>query len=149
MIRLLDMNSLSDAEAVIAVQKPAYQAEADLIGYDGIPGLSDSASVLKECGETFFGHVENEVVCGVISFKMVHRTMDIHRLVVHPDFFRRRIATRLLAHVSQLKDVKRLEVSTAAENHPAVAFYGKSGFRLSKQLRTNDGLPLVKLEKFM
>jgi ribosomal protein S18 acetylase RimI-like enzyme len=74
--------------------------------------------------------------------------LEICRLVVHPRHMGRNYATRLLYHIEVAQpQAERIIVSTAENNHPALALYKKNGYKQSGKRVTSDGLELVMLEK--
>lgn len=148
MIKRIDITNPEKAFDVLMVQLLSYQAEAWLINYDWLPPLQDTLETLMACGETFYGCYMRGVLCGAISYKSDNRTIDIHRLMVHPDYFRKGIAQQLLCYLEQqMRDVDRLIVSTASENKPAVNFYIKNSFKKIDNKVTTDGLSLVHFSK--
>ncbi|MHA6480753.1 GNAT family N-acetyltransferase [Paenibacillus sp. strain BS8-2] len=129
MITQLDHRNLSTAQEIIGVQIPAYLVEAAIIGFDGIPALQDTAELVSASSEDFVGCWEEDRLVGVISYETRDEEIDICRLVVHPDFFRRGIAARLLGHLlSHAAFGKRTVVSTGRDNAPAIALYKRFGF---------------------
>jgi ribosomal protein S18 acetylase RimI-like enzyme len=150
MIRELYLNDKETAASVLAVQLPAYKVEAELIGYGDLPPLNDTVSSLMACGETFFGYFEDEKLAGAISYKKDGNTVDIHRMIVHPAFFRRGIAQALLRHVLELEEEAEIfVVATGAENKPAGSLYLKNGFLLLEEQEVEPGLTLAFFEKKM
>src|SRR5699024_12347757 len=68
---------------------------------------------LQQCGETFYGYYSNGWLCGVVSIKTAKCVIDIHRLMVHPNHFRKGIAKKLLNFVEGNKEkFKTIIVST-------------------------------------
>lgn len=131
MIILLNHRNETTANDIIGVQLPAYRVEAALIEFDGIPALQDTTESLMTSNETFVGCLEEKTgrLAGVISYEIGDEEVDICRLVVHPDYFRRGIATRLLQYVLQHAAVGRVTVvSTGSRNEPAIALYKRHGF---------------------
>ena len=64
-----------------------------------------------------------------MSWKRSGPLVDIHRLVVHPDRFRRGIAGALLdALEAHQPDAERWIVATGAANEPARRLYERHGF---------------------
>ncbi len=105
---------------------------------------------LKHCGETFFGYFLGEELCGAISFKIEKDVMDIHRLIVHPQFFRKGIAKMLLDFIeSNLEDIENIIVSTGSKNIPALNFYKKNGFTKIGETRVNERLSLTSFKKII
>ncbi len=138
------------AQDVLELQKLSYRIEADLIGSNLIPGLHETLAQLQESGETFYGFFEAQILCGAISYKLEHHTLDIHRLVVHPDHFRKGIARSLLEFVLKLElHAKRCIVQTGALNLPAIGLYQKMGFLELEQLEVIPGLWICTLEKML
>ncbi|WP_258309478.1 GNAT family N-acetyltransferase [Cytobacillus oceanisediminis] len=126
---------------------PSYKVEAELIECSDIPPLKDTVDTLQKCGETFFGYYSNEGLCGAISLKDENNTIDIHRLIVHPDHFRKGIAQKLLEFIERIEGIKSLIVSTGSKNTPAINFYEKNGFKKVNQIIVNENLFLTSLEK--
>ena len=96
-IEELDLGASGIAEAVVTLQRASYRIEADLLGARTLPALKESPRRLRKTREHFLGAYEGERLVGAISWKRTGALVDIHRLVVHPDRFRRGIAGALLA----------------------------------------------------
>jgi ribosomal protein S18 acetylase RimI-like enzyme len=136
------------ASQILELQRLSYRVEADLIGSDAIPGLQETLEQLQNCNETFYGFFEAQILCGAISFKLEHHTLDIHRLVVHPDHFRKGVAKSLLEFVLNLElKAERCVVQTGALNLPAIGLYQKLGFLELEQREVIPGLWVSVFEK--
>jgi ribosomal protein S18 acetylase RimI-like enzyme len=150
MIQFVEISNPREANQILELQKLSYRIEADLIGSDLIPGLFENLEQLQHCDETFYGFFEGEILCGAISFKLEHQTLDIHRLVVHPNHFRKGIAQHLLEFVLKLElNTKRCIVQTGALNFPAIGLYQKMGFVKLEQIEVAPNLWICKLEKIL
>ncbi|KAB2330686.1 GNAT family N-acetyltransferase [Bacillus mesophilum] len=148
MIQKIDITDPEHAKAVLDVQILSYNIEADIIGYQDIPPLKDTVEALQQCGEIFFGYYCGEKLCGVISFKLEKNILDIHRLIVHPQYFRKGIAGDLLSFIEiYMENIDAICVSTASKNVPAVQFYIKSGFSRLEEIRVNEQLSLTSFKK--
>lgn len=146
MIKQLDHRDEQTADDIIGVQMPAYRVEAALIGFDGIPALQDTAEVLMASNEEFVGYTEAGRLVGVISYETGEEEIDICRLVVHPDRFRRGIATKLLEYVLEhAAEGKRAVVSTGRNNAPAIALYKRYGFIESGAIEVAPGFFIANL----
>ena len=111
------------------MQRRAYAVEAELIGYDDIPPLHETLEALQDSGETFFGAYADDRLIGAISWRYADATIDIHRLVVDPDAFRRGTGSALLrAALDAEQGAERAVVQTGADNQPANALYLREGF---------------------
>ncbi|ALC87290.1 hypothetical protein AM499_16820 [Bacillus sp. FJAT-22090] len=129
MIQILFHQEEKVAEEILEIQLLAYKIEAELIEFDGIPQLQDSIHDIIMSKEIFIGYYEEMQLTGFISFMNTDELIDICRLVVHPNFFRKGIASALLKHVLEIKkENQRVEVSTGAKNTPAIQLYERFGF---------------------
>ncbi len=148
MIQAVQITEVREARQILELQRLSYRIEADLIGSDLIPGLHENLEQLRNCNETFYGFFEEQILCGAISFKLEQHTLDIHRLVVHPNHFRKGIAKNLLEFVLRLElNAKRCLVQTGALNLPAIGLYQKMGFIKLEQIEVAPNLWICKLEK--
>ncbi|WP_236939209.1 GNAT family N-acetyltransferase [Evansella clarkii] len=147
LIKIIDISNRKHAEDVLNVQIPSYKVEAEIIGSYEIPPLKDTVYTLQHCEETFIGYYENEHLCGAISIKVIDNEVDIHRLVVHPNHFRKGIAQLLLNFIESKFKVDTIKVSTGTKNAPAVSFYKKNGFQNIKEVMVNEHLFITLFEK--
>lgn len=147
-IRKLDIMDAVTAGQVFALQKKSYQVEAQLIGSDEIPPLLESIDELMACGETFFGYDERGEIVAALSYKRDGEVVDIHRMMVHPNHFRKGIAKQLLAYLEKVETgVQEIIVSTGSSNKPAVNLYKKLGFTKVGEVVVGDGLSLSQFIK--
>ncbi|URM34682.1 GNAT family N-acetyltransferase [Cytobacillus firmus] len=149
MIKEINIKDRTAAEQVLSVQLPAYKIEAEIIGCPDLPPLKDTAATLQITGETFFGYFIVEKLCGAISFKEKNDILDIHRLIVHPEHFRKGIAQKLLNFIERRQMIKKMVVTTGSKNTPAVAFYLKNGFREVEKIDINESLTISAFEKYL
>lgn len=149
-IKVIDITQPVIAEEVLRVQRLAYKVEADLIGFVDLPPLKQTIKELEQSEETFYGFYTNGQLSGVVSLKIEDRVMDISRLFVHPEQFRKGIAKKLIAFVQKYeKGFEEIFVSTAADNQPAVLFYVKNGFSVISEVKTIEGLALAQFRKML
>ena len=129
MIRLIDHQKHSIAEEMLEIQLPAYRKEAEIIGFEGIPQLKETIEDIKVSKEIFIGKYNKESLLGFISYEYEGDVLNICRLVVHPIYFRKGIASELLQHVlSATPKAVSIIVSTGAKNLPALALYERHHF---------------------
>ncbi|UAL50567.1 MULTISPECIES: GNAT family N-acetyltransferase [Metabacillus] len=148
MIKKIDITNPKFAEEVLNVQLPSYKVEAEIIDFYEIPPLKDTVETLLQCSETFFGYYISEELCGAISIKVEKDVMDIHRLIVHPNYFKKGIAKMLLDFIeSHIEGIETIIVSTGSKNTPAVNFYEKNGFSKIGETRVNERLSLTSFKK--
>ncbi|OIK08468.1 GNAT family N-acetyltransferase [Bacillus sp. MUM 13] len=147
MIIELDNKSSVMAEKILHVQLPAYQIEANMIGFDGIPQLKDTILDITECRETFVGYTSGDELLGFISYTIDEGVVDICRLVVDPSHFRKGIARELLEHVLEIAGNNKFIVSTGKKNIPALILYQRFGFEKVKDIEVAPGVFIRILEK--
>lgn len=148
MIRRLHLQDMHQARQLLEVQRAAYLVEAELIGSFDIPPLHEDMETLQQTGETFYGYWVEEVLAGAISYKRTSSILDIHRLVVHPAYFRRGIGKNLVQFVEQVEDgIETIIVSTGAKNVPAKRLYTQLGFVEKKEEEVIPGLLISLFEK--
>ncbi len=148
MIALLDQRDPLIAEQIYQLQQASYTIERDLIEYPDFPPLAVTAQEIQVEPDTFLGYWTGAILAGVLSFTVTPVLLDIWRLIVHPAYFRRGIASQLLQAVETYAPVaKRITVSTAEKNLPAVRLYQKHGYQLTERTVLPDGLVLVRFFK--
>ena len=149
-IRPLDLSDDETARAVLALQRAAYAVEAGLIGSDGIPALTETLERLRAAGESWLGALDAETgrLAGAVAWRELdHGTVDICRLVVAPEAFRRGIATALLNALDSAFPGRSMVVSTGRTNEPAIALYRRRGFRPVRDREAAPGLWITELER--
>jgi len=79
---------MEDAEALLALQKLAYQSEAALYNDDSIAPLHQTLDDLRGelKSQIFLKALEDEGIVGSLRASMKDETCHIGRLMVHPDF---------------------------------------------------------------
>lgn len=131
---MITMLSLQDEETVGQIwrlQHVAYRLEAELIGFLDIPPLLDTFETLRNCGEIFYGWIEDQELRGAAAIEIESSgTVTITRMMVDPAYFRQGIAGALIQYILQeYHSVPLFTVSTGTINTPAVTLYRKFGFR--------------------
>ncbi|TVY01055.1 GNAT family N-acetyltransferase [Paenibacillus cremeus] len=155
MIRMIDLESMKDVLELLELQQLAYRVEATLIGFEEIPPLLDSPSTLRESNEAFLGYYlqtaeGGERLAGAIACKQTAKELQICRLMVHPDCFRRGIAAQLLTYVEQhTVPGMRIKVSTGTGNTPAVELYVKHGYEPVGMQLVAPGITLTQFQKIV
>ena len=143
-LRRLDPNDDAVAALVISIQRRAYRLEADLIGFDGIPGLQENIVDLQRRHDLIWlGSHERERLVGVMAWTIDGKDCDIDRLAVDPNFHRRGHARSL---IGSLTGFDRITVSTGAANLPAIRLYESLGFHIVGP-EQRDGVTIVHLER--
>lgn len=148
MIKKLDLKDMRIAASVLELQIASYKIEAELIGFYEIPPLKDTLASLSECDEIFYGYFINNVLAAIISYKIIENTLDIHRVAVHPCFFKRGIAGKLISFIEKVEDnINIVIVCTGKKNLPAVNLYLKNGYQKIQDIEISKGIYLTEFEK--
>ena len=147
-LRPLDLGDQALARRLLELQRRAYAAEAELIGSGAIPALHETLEQLVHSGESFLGAFLGDRLVGAISWKRLGRTIDLHRLVVDPGFFRCGVGTALLRRaLASEPGSTRAIVQTGAANLPARRLYEREGFSVVEELEVAPGLAVTRLER--
>ncbi|WHY27205.1 GNAT family N-acetyltransferase [Bacillus wiedmannii] len=148
MILKLNATSYEVAATILQVQIPAYKIEANYLNSTAIPRLYDTVNDIQNCGETFYGYFSENKLVGFISFIQDEQLIDIHRLIVSPDFFQKGIATKLLIYIfNMFPSSTTYIVQTGKANTPAIALYKKHGFLEVTDIKITDRMILTQLKK--
>ena len=147
-VRPLDVRDPGVAAELLPLQRRSYRVEAKLIGSDAIPPLHESLAELMACGERFLGAFDGDRLVGAVGYRVDDDVLDIHRLVVDPDEFRRGIGRALVRAVQELESGRsRVIVQTGAANGPASALYLQEGFTALDVFEPLPGLAIARFEK--
>lgn len=144
--------TLSDAEAILSLQKIAYQSEAELYGnYDILP-LTQTIDDLKT---QFKNHIVLKAVSGGTLVGTVRAyeegtTCYIGRLAVHPDYQNCGIGTALMNTIETCFNSPRFELFTGSKSEKNIYLYKKLGYVIYNTKRYDCGgnIETVHMEKY-
>jgi len=164
----------SDAPEILALQKIAYQSEAEIYGDDSLPALQQSLEDLendferrpnREAGllgargagdrqETerdrivFLKAVVNSKIIGSVRGYRVDDTAHFSRMIVHPYFRGRGIGRRLLTEIEQaFPEVQRFEALTGHKSKRAIFQLEKRGYKIDRTEPYNPTFSWIYLRK--
>jgi ribosomal protein S18 acetylase RimI-like enzyme len=145
----------------MAVQQAAYRVEADLIGYEEIPGLREGPADITALDLTVLAVVDGDGdgdgagndgatggrLLGLVGYSRRDGVVDIDRLAVAPQAFRRGVGRALVEAVHEREaDARRFVVQTGTANAPAVALYTSLGYRPAGRV-TLDGCAITRFAR--
>jgi ribosomal protein S18 acetylase RimI-like enzyme len=140
-----------DAEEILALQKLAFQSEAELYNDYTLPPLTQTLEEMRADFEKqviLKASIDGRVVGSVRAQMKSQGTCYVGRLVVHPDFQNRGIGTRLMDEIEGVfSQAERFELFTGHRSENTLHLYHKLGYREFKRERVSDDLTLVFLEK--
>ena len=139
-----------DAPEILALQKVAYQSEAEMYGDDSLPALHQTLADMQKDFETktFLRAVINGKIIGSVRASADGAGCHISRLIVHPYFQNRGIGTKLVLGIEgSFPSAKRFEVFTGHLSRRNIALYEKVGFRQFKTEKFTDKIQWVYMER--
>jgi ribosomal protein S18 acetylase RimI-like enzyme len=116
----------AEADAIVALQRAAYRGEAELLGTDALPPLTETVADLRACGEELW--VVGAPIEAVVGLEPEGDALRIARLAVAPAAQRRGHGRAAVALAVARAEGSAVVVSTGAANAPALALYERTGF---------------------
>jgi len=140
-----------DVPEILALQKIAYQSEAELYGDDSLPGLQETLPEIEaEFDRAVFGKaVVNGKIIGSIRGHRDGATARLTRCTVHPYFQRRGIGRRLIGEFEKSwpPEIRRFEAIAGHKSTRRIDVYKSLGYRPFKTVPFRPAIEWVHLEK--
>ncbi|MEO8019254.1 MAG: GNAT family N-acetyltransferase [Pseudomonadota bacterium] len=145
----------ADAEAILELQKLAYQSEARLYGDWTLPPLTQTLENLRAefaTSRVLKATVEDETVAGKLVGSVRARAENgvchIGRLVVHPESQGCGIGTLLMRKIeADFPAVKTYELFTGKSSEGNLRLYERLGYRRAREKTLSPSVTLVFMEK--
>lgn len=142
--------AVTDAQAILSLQKLAYQGEAELYNDLNIPPLTQTLShITSEFEKLVFLKAEygNRLI-GSVRASLEGDTCAIGRLIVHPDFQGNGIGTQLMLEIeTYFSNAQRYELFTGTKSTGNIRLYQRLGYRIFREKDLSSMVRLVYLEK--
>jgi len=142
--------SAEDAPEILALQKLAYQSEAEIHSDFTIPPMAQSLEELKHDFErtTFFKAVMNEKIIGSVRAFTENGSCYISGLMVNPVYHHHGIGRKLMQHAERHSaGAKRFEVFTFHKSRQNIVFFQGLGFKIFKREKVSENRVRVYMEK--
>jgi ribosomal protein S18 acetylase RimI-like enzyme len=139
-----------DAEAILQLQRSAYQSEAKIYNDFEIPPLTETLSQLRAlfANHTFLKATVDGRIVGSVRANIHNGTCHIGRLIVDPNYQNRGIGTMLLAEIERKYPAcRRFELFTGIKSQGNIRLYEKAGYKAYKTQSVSNKLSLIFFEK--
>jgi phosphoribosylanthranilate isomerase/ribosomal protein S18 acetylase RimI-like enzyme len=146
---LIQKAELEDMEEILALQKLAYQSEAELNNDFKIQPLMQTLDEIRaEFGQALFLKlVQDERIIGSVRAYEKDGTCYIGKVIVHPTCQNRGLGSQLLRAIESQFDCRRFELFTSQRSERNLYLYKKFGYREFKQVAVNERVTMIFLEK--
>ena len=147
---MIERATIGDAQAILNLQKLAYQSEAELYQDWMISPLTQTLEELAREFEThcFLKAVSGGELMGSVRAHLKEGTCFIGRLIVHPHWQNQGIGARLMAAIeNRFGDAQRYELFTGDRSERNLHLYQKLGYQPFRSERLDEHITLVFLEK--
>lgn len=139
-----------DLEQILALQKLAYQSEAEITGDYTIPPLTQTLdSIRKDFNEqVILKNVEGGSITGSVRAFENGGVCHIGRLIVHPERQNKGLGKLLMRSIEQeFSHCGSYLLFTGEKSERNLYFYGSLGYKAVREKKVSDKLTLVYLEK--
>ncbi len=146
----IERAELGDAAEILALQKLAYQSEAERYDDHTLPPLQQTPEGMEADlrAQTVLKATDDGRIVGSVRGRVTDGTCHVGRLIVHPDLQNRGLGTQLLSELERAcPDVERFELFTGHLSAPALHIYRKLGYQVFRKEYVHERLTLVYLEK--
>ena len=140
-----------DLPEILRLQYLAYQSEAALFGSKDIPPLKQTIEELTaeyEDGMILKAVNPQQSIIGSVRARAQNGTVLIGKLMVHPDYRRRGLGSKLLEEIAQKFPEQRCELFTSTRSKDNILLYQRRGYRQFKTETVDEKLQFVYMEKY-
>lgn len=147
---LISTATAADIAEILALQKLAYQSEAELYNdYTIQPLVQDEISLLEEFKtSTILKATIDQQIIGSVRATVKGNTCYIGKLIVSPDEQNKGIGKQLMKAIEEIyKDTTRYELFTGDQSMKNIALYERLGYAVFDRKTINSRLTMVFLQK--
>lgn len=141
----------SDLPEILALQKVAYQSEAEIYGDESVPAMQQSLAELTADFDRMVilkALVNGKIIASVRGYA-TGSTASVLRMIVHPYFQGRGLARKLAKEIEQLwpPEITRFEIFTGHKSKRNLELYTRMGYKEFKREPFTPAVTWVYLEK--
>lgn len=139
-----------DAREILALQKLAFRSEAELYDDWSISPLTQTLEDIQAQfnDHVFFKAIIGSQIVGSVRARLEEDTCHVGRLMVHPEWQRGGIGTRLMREVeSRFSQARQFEVFTGSKSEGNIRFYTRLGYEPCVSLAVSPRMTLLYLRK--
>jgi GNAT superfamily N-acetyltransferase len=147
---IIDRATIADAAEILALQKLAYQSEAELYNDFSIPPLTQTLDELIEsfARNTILKATEEGRIVGSMNGRMSKGCCLVGRLMVHPELQGKGVGTRLMGALEQeFADAAAFRLFTGEKSERNIGLYQRLGYRIYERKETPGSFAIVFMEK--
>lgn len=142
--------TLSDAEALLALQRRAYAEEAARYDDWSIPPLTETLDALQQAfaTTTILKAVDGDVIVGSVRGKDESGICRVGRLIVEPERQRQGIGSQLLRAIERyFPDVRSFELFTGEQSTGNLRLYERHGYMAIERKALSPKVTIIVLRK--
>ena len=146
----IERADVGDAVAILALQRLAYQREAQRYHDPALPPLRQTLAELAAEFEThvILKAILDGAIIGSVRAYRADGICHIGRLMVHPRLRRQGIGTALVRHIeAHFPDVARFQIFTGARSAANIRLYRRLGYEVVASETVNDRVSIVIMAK--
>jgi ribosomal protein S18 acetylase RimI-like enzyme len=140
----------NDAQAILNLQKLAYQSEAELYNDWSLPALTQTLESLRDefTNSIVLKAVAATQIVGSVRAKADAGICAIGRLIVQPEYQGRGIGSALLEKIeSCVSDVAKYELFTGSKSEANIRLYQRHGYKITRSQPRSKTVTITYMEK--
>jgi len=140
----------ADAEAILALQKLAYESEAQLYQNWNLPPLTQTLDSLREefAEAVILKAVQGGRILGSVRARLEAGIAHVGRLIVAPEYQRRGIGSCLLDAIeAECVEAQKFCLFTGSKSAGNLRLYQRHGYRITREEVVSPAVTLCFLEK--
>ena len=147
---MISKATINDAEAILELQRIAYQSEAIICNDWSLAPLTQTIESLQEefVRLNFLKAILHGQMVGSVRAQLQADVCEIGRLIVHPNFQRQGIGSELLRAIeASFPEATAFELFTSTKSRANIRLYQKHGYAASHTRTLSPTVSLIFVQK--